>query len=153
MRGAKKILRFARNKLLNLSNKGEESEALNRAAFADLWLATNQLGEPRGCVPSVAGRAIARPRRGGREPNGIGRPSAGGKRSCSPSEVTMGQKRRTFEPICLSLQTVFSPLSLRLESFQERTPKAKSSMGAAAISQNLWIFREQSFVTEFGMNP
>ncbi len=26
------------------------------------------------------------------------------------------------------------------------------SMAATAISQNLWIFREQSFLTEFGMH-
>jgi beta-lactamase class A len=46
-------------------------------------------GEPRGRDPSVAGRGfMPRPRRGGREADEIGRPSEGGTRSGSPSELT-----------------------------------------------------------------
>jgi beta-lactamase regulating signal transducer with metallopeptidase domain len=46
-------------------------------------------GEPRGYDPSVAGRGfMPRPRRGGREADEIGRPSEGGTRSGSPSELT-----------------------------------------------------------------
>gem|GEM_PF-5291299 len=75
--------------------KGEESEACNRAAFADLWLAANQLGEPRGYVPSVARRKPEKERQGA--PMKSGRPSEGGKRSCFPSEQSLGQKRRVFK--------------------------------------------------------
>jgi hypothetical protein len=46
-------------------------------------------GEPRGRDPSVAGRGfMPRPRRGGREADEIGRPSEGGTRNGSPSELT-----------------------------------------------------------------
>jgi hypothetical protein len=31
--------------------------------------------------------------------------------------VSLGQKRRAFEPLCLSLQTVFSPPSLGINFF------------------------------------
>ena len=63
---------------------------LTRGAYAP-WLATGSLssGEPRGYVPSVAGRGfMPRPRKGGREADEIGRPSEGGRRSGSPSELT-----------------------------------------------------------------
>jgi len=54
-------------------------------------------GVPRGYVSLVAGQALWDcPRRGGREPHGMGRPLEGGKRSCSPSKLPSGALEERF---------------------------------------------------------
>jgi len=84
-----------------LARRARRAKPETEQLLLDLWLATN-LGEPRGCVPSVAGR-FETPEKGRQgAPIESGRPSEGGKRSCSPSEDSLGQKLRVLEPTGLS---------------------------------------------------
>jgi len=89
----------------------------------DLWLATNQQGRRGGCVsPRWQG---ASPRRGGREPEGIGATIGRGKARLFPLRVVAGAK-----PAC----------------FRNTQPEAVSGNGKGAKDGNVGSTRKRATV-------